>query len=81
MNYSLDRISLAQEITATLRLRGYWVPKDWAGPDLINAVSHALNQNEAIIKGLQREIINAKDRLETGLIFLEGMEKSTGKHY
>lgn len=42
LKYSEDRISLAQEIAETLRNNGCWVPKDWAGPDLIMAVGKAL---------------------------------------
>lgn len=41
--YSADRCSLAQEIAEALRTRGYWVPKDYIGPDLITAVCKALD--------------------------------------
>lgn len=43
---SEDRLSLAQEIVETLRSRGHWVPHDWAGPDLINAVGMALDKEK-----------------------------------
>ncbi len=43
--YSKDRLSLAQEIRDTLSSRGYWVPDDWAGADLITAVGMALDKS------------------------------------
>ncbi len=49
--YSDDRLSLAQEIRDTLLCRGYWVPKDWAGPDLITAVGKALDEKRLVIEG------------------------------
>jgi hypothetical protein len=45
--YSPDRLSLAQEIADTLKKRGRWVPKEWAGPDLITAVGRALDLRDA----------------------------------
>ena len=42
VRYSDDRLSLAQEIASGLRQRGFWVPQDWAGPDLITAVFLAI---------------------------------------
>ena len=58
--YSDDRLSLAQEIAATLRQRGHWVPKEWAGPDLITAVAAALDsparRAPSLNMGLPRDI-------------------------
>lgn len=45
LKYSDDRLSLAQEIAEGLRIRGFWVPKDFAGPDLINAIFLAIDKN------------------------------------
>lgn len=45
--YSDDRLSLAQEIAETLMARGHWVPKEFAGPDLITAVGQALEKQPA----------------------------------
>lgn len=42
--YSDDRLSICQEIAEGLKVRGYWVPKDYAGPDLINAIFKALDK-------------------------------------
>jgi hypothetical protein len=45
-----NRKSLAQEIAATLKKRGYWVPEDESSADLISAVGQALSPSPNIIK-------------------------------
>lgn len=57
MKYSDDRLSLAQEIKETLESRGFWVPKDWAGPDLIMAVAKALDKNKEHVCSFPEEDI------------------------
>lgn len=46
--YSDDRMALAQEIAETLRSRGFYCPKDFAGPDLITAVGQALEYGKPV---------------------------------
>lgn len=46
------RLSLAQEIAATLKKRGYWIPEDVASADLISAVGQALQYTNEVINFL-----------------------------
>jgi len=53
--YSLDRISLAQEIRDALKTRGYWVPEQYPyGPDLITAVCKALDARTPSTEGMEK---------------------------
>jgi len=62
--YSDDRLSLAQEIAGALKSSGSFVPKDWAGPDLISAVGIALadlQTAQRLIVDLLKEIQHCVD--------------------
>ena len=59
-NQDARRMSLAQEIAEALKVRGHWVPKDYASAELINAVGMALD-----------ELADARGRLEKCLDAIE----------
>ncbi|MFA5379303.1 MAG: hypothetical protein WC455_26340 [Dehalococcoidia bacterium] len=61
-NQDARRMSLAQEIAEALKVRGHWVPKDYASAELINAVGMALD-----------ELADARGRLEAVKESLEEM--------
>jgi hypothetical protein len=54
--YSEDRLSLALEIAETLKTRGYWVPKEYAGPDLILAIAMALDSKDSTGSGFLKSL-------------------------
>jgi len=55
MDYSDDRLSLAQELRETLKSRGLWCP-DTAGPDLIMAIALALSNLQLENETLRNEL-------------------------
>jgi len=41
---------LAQEIRDVLKAHGFWVPKEWAGSELIMAVAKALDEGRPLLQ-------------------------------
>jgi hypothetical protein len=63
--YSEDRISLAQEIREGLQKRGFWVPKDIAGPDIINAIFLAIGAKEEQIAAMTKLLLSIVKKVIT----------------
>jgi len=56
-NYSDDRLSLAKELRETLWNRGAWCPNT-AGPDLILAMSQALDERKELLEACKFALEN-----------------------
>jgi hypothetical protein len=61
--YSSDRVYLTNELKDVLKIRGFWVPQDWASSDLIGAFAEAFQKMEAQIANLKEDNKDLRDEL------------------
>lgn len=58
--YSDDRLSITQEIAEGLKTRGFWIPAETAGPDLITAIFKAIEDQKKMILECRDALVNAQ---------------------